>query len=658
MTLTELLVAISIMGVLIATIATTTTVAFRTAGGTEGRANVARAEQSLDLWLPADLRSVDGNDPLGFNVDPDASPCGDPVSCDGIDVSGANALQLTWTTSADLIDGVSINDTVSLSGTTVVQYQYIQIGTEWVIQRIECTAGSCRSSIVIQGVEAPPASPPAAPFDPALDSPIWAMSVTQPAPGDTPEVTVRINGGGESAGSGGGEKTITLGAGGLPTGTIVADAFEVEAFNRATSRCSGRITLLVDHSGSIGSTNFENVVKPGVQAFIDAFRGKPVQVQVILFGDVANALQPAAAGNQWHYYVDMRDDAAVNGLVSAVAATAFESNSTNWEEGFVHATKEANGDASWLPSRIILFTDGVPTSHRRGSGSWSNGTVIDYNDGKYTSPLWPDATGQAINFNQEAFDRTDVIVNQIRGSVDLIFVGVGDDLNDNATSKDPSGNAVEAGWIQNRDAFTNRDALPTTPAEIRTGSDVLERLLTGDDSISVIEATTDVAGDYDNVQTANYYRLQAFQASQFADAMRTTALKDCGGTVSIETVLASDGSRVGDEFIYENTNTFKPNGDSVNLPEPRQRTTTSADLPIGTLDWSIPASVNYYEVELTPQVNSTLDGYDFDHWECAFGSTPKTVTTVGAGEWLGVRVDLRANEALNCKMVVTPGPSS
>ena len=108
------------MGVLTAVIATTITVAFRTAGGTEGRANVARAEQSLDLWLPADLRSVDGNDPLGFNTDPDASPCGDPVSCDGIDVTGANALQLTWTTSADLIDGASINDTVSLSGTAVV----------------------------------------------------------------------------------------------------------------------------------------------------------------------------------------------------------------------------------------------------------------------------------------------------------------------------------------------------------------------------------------------------------------------------------------------------------------------------------------------------------------------------------------------------------
>ncbi|MGI9645286.1 MAG: type II secretion system protein, partial [Ilumatobacteraceae bacterium] len=103
MTLPELLIVVSIMGILGAVVAAAVTVSYRTVTGTEGRVNVARAEQSIDTWLPADLTSTDVTDTTLPAVDdsPGATPCGNPTSCDGVDMGGVNLLQLAWRTLVD-----------------------------------------------------------------------------------------------------------------------------------------------------------------------------------------------------------------------------------------------------------------------------------------------------------------------------------------------------------------------------------------------------------------------------------------------------------------------------------------------------------------------------------------------------------------------------
>ena len=58
MTLPELLISISIMGIIIGVISSALIVTLRQQDATEGRINVARSEQSVGLWLPGDLASA------------------------------------------------------------------------------------------------------------------------------------------------------------------------------------------------------------------------------------------------------------------------------------------------------------------------------------------------------------------------------------------------------------------------------------------------------------------------------------------------------------------------------------------------------------------------------------------------------------------------
>ena len=102
MTLPEVLIAITVLGILLATISTALIVTLRQQSSTEGRLNVARSEQSIGMWLPGDLASA-----AAISVEPDWTPCGH-IEVDGEWVetgdvcppsglpAGSNALMLGW----------------------------------------------------------------------------------------------------------------------------------------------------------------------------------------------------------------------------------------------------------------------------------------------------------------------------------------------------------------------------------------------------------------------------------------------------------------------------------------------------------------------------------------------------------------------------------
>lgn len=54
-------------------------------------------------------------------------------------------------------------------------------------------------------------------------------------------------------------------------------------------------------------------------AFIESFRGTPTQVQIVSFSYYSQAI---GAGSDWHHYIDMTDDAAVDALKSAAVDVA------------------------------------------------------------------------------------------------------------------------------------------------------------------------------------------------------------------------------------------------------------------------------------------------------------------------------------------------
>lgn len=481
MTLPELLVAIVMLGLLMTVLSSAIIVTLRQQDNTEGRLNVARAEQTISMWIPADLASADIVD-----TSPEATPCGATV-CDGIDLSGgSNVMMLTWT--LDNGDG-----TVT---TTNVSYHFAPSGDgeTYNLSRVECqsTNGSawvCSSKIVLRDLPGPPAGEAFVPgvangeacsreVDPVpCTRPTWVIIVSEPLaadaitegdfacptppPGQTSlcndsdlkdanRVIVSINGGGDSEGAGGGINQISITAGGTVRTTIDAKSVQgTPSFVEARSRCGGPITLVIDESGSIGSTAI-NDVKAGVRKFVEAVAGTPVKLQVVRFDTKASIL----GSSEWHHYFDMTNEADVNALLAAINGLSSKS-STNWEDALFRTFYESDGSiTTQMPETVVFFTDGVPTTERLAN---RNGSLPA--EPAAPGAPWPNSNGSV--YNQVGFNRADYIANKFRRSVRMIGVGVGPDLSKNSTWISNPGAGYTLTWERGSYSYV-KDTFKTT----------------------------------------------------------------------------------------------------------------------------------------------------------------------------------------------------
>jgi len=428
MTLPEVLIAVMVTGVLVAAMATATQVVLRQSDNTAGRVNNARSEQSVGIWMPADLASAEEVD-----TSPSASPCG--TQCPpSVNVTGSNSLMLSWT-------GQIAGETTSIPTRTSVSYRYIQDGEEWEIIRVECPsvgggAPTCHQVTVLHDVLPPPAGTE---YFPGETSPTWVMLVTlaiDPADpsdgsGEATEdptyyikngrrVTVTVHGGGDIAGAGGGADQITLSAGGVnrETSLSTTNISANPTFAATRSRCGGNFGLVIDTSGSIGSNM--SSVRSGVTAFVDAFAGTPVKLQVVRFSTTASTLGTGG----WSRYFDMLNEGDVTDLKAAVAGLA-ASGGTNYEDAFFRMFRNNDGSVPQvLPSTLIFFTDGVPTYNRLNATSATGSPAVAHPD---DSGL-PAGTGSS--YNQMSWNRANRVLREFETDLEkLIGVYVGVDVN-------------------------------------------------------------------------------------------------------------------------------------------------------------------------------------------------------------------------------------
>lgn len=430
MTLPEVLITMVIMGTLLTSLVAATTVIIRQQDNSEGRLNNARSEQNVGIWLPSDLASAESVD-----TSAGASPCG--TECPpGINVGGSNALMLSWT-------GWVSGGTEPVATLTTVSYRYVLVGEEWQIIRVACLkvgggAPTCNEAVVLHDVPAPP---PGQTWEPGVTSPVWVIVVRlalDPAiPGGGPEdtvpsdptyytkngrrVTVTINGGGDVAGAGGGEDTITFSAGGTDRESDLSTSnfSNPPSFGATRSRCGGNFVMAVDTSGSIGSTNMTSV-RNGIIAFINSFAGTPIKLEIVRFSTTASTL---GAGAGWSRYYDMLVDTDVADLKAQVG-TLTSTGGTNWEDAMFRVFKNSDGTVQpTLPDTLIFFTDGIPTYSRLNGTSASAPAVPDNDD----SGL-PAANGSA--YNQVAWNRAWRIARDYYADVErFIGVYVGSDVN-------------------------------------------------------------------------------------------------------------------------------------------------------------------------------------------------------------------------------------
>ena len=427
MTLPEVMISVTITGMLVAAMATATSVILAQADNSQGRINNSRSEQSVSLWMPTDLASAED-----VNTDASASPCG-TLCPSNVNVSGSNALMLSWT-------GSIAGTTESIPTQTSVSYRYIQTADlEWQVIRVWCYAENsapptCSQVVVLHDVSAPP---PGIEYYPGTTSPVWVMLVTlatdPAAPGDGGEgegedptyyvkngrrVTVTINGGGDLAGQGGGTDSITLSAGGTNRETELGTTNLTGAptFAATRSRCGGNFGLVVDTSGSIGSNM--SYVRTGVAGFIDAFAGTPIKLQVVTFATTASTL---GAGASWTKYYDMLVESDVTALKALVAGLN-STGGTNWEDGMFRMFRNSDGTVqATLPKTMIFFTDGIPTYNRFNATSASSAPVAHPDD----SGL---ANSNGSSYSQLAWNRANRVVREFEVDLEkLIGVYVGSD---------------------------------------------------------------------------------------------------------------------------------------------------------------------------------------------------------------------------------------
>ncbi|MGB8860650.1 MAG: VWA domain-containing protein [Ilumatobacteraceae bacterium] len=439
MTLPEVLISIVILGTLMTAMVGATTVILRQQDNSVGRLNNSRSEQNVGIWLPSDLASAElvrpeaERKPCADSVpdltDPLKPPLVIPGPCPaGINVGGSNALMLSWT-------GTVAGSTDAIPTRTTVSYRYVEVDGEFQIIRVKClsvagAAPTCDQVIVMHDATPPP---PGQTWTPGVTSPFWMFVVrlaldpalidepTDTAPVDPTyytkngrRVTVTINGGGDAAGAGGGLDNVTLSAGGTDRKPDLSTSNPSVAptFGATRSRCGGNFAMLVDTSGSIGSTNMASV-RTGITAFINSFAGTPIKLEIVKFSNTATTL---GAGAGWSRYYDMLVESDVADL-NAQVATLSSNGFTNWEDAMFRVFKNNDGSVQpTLPDTLIFFTDGMPTSNRLVSSSSTYPAAADNDDAGL-----PAAGGGS--YNQVSWNRAWRIARDYYADVDR-FIGV------------------------------------------------------------------------------------------------------------------------------------------------------------------------------------------------------------------------------------------
>ena len=292
-------------------------------------------------------------------------------------------------------------------------------------------------------------------FIPGTTKPDWIITVskaTDPAdasgPDETPlpvdpglknkngqRVVVTVNGGGGGTAASGGQSQIFLSAGGTNRDSDLSteDLSGAPTFTAARSRCGGNIGMIVDTSYSISDTQMASI-KAGIQSFLDEFAGTPVKLQIVTFATTGVILGSAAGEPKWFDMLVDSDVAALKALIGdpAIGSSGIDQNGgTNWEDGFQRMLRNVDGSIpAQMPSKVIFFTDGVPTYDRLAGHTSSTAPAV-------SDPLdagLPASTGSS--YSQVGWNRAERVVRD-RGKVDVIGIFVGT-LPTNTTTFQPS----------------------------------------------------------------------------------------------------------------------------------------------------------------------------------------------------------------------------
>lgn len=328
-TLVELLLAVSIIGLLMASITAAFTVVLRSQKPTLDRLSESKDVLFVETWVPIDLASA-----KSIDVSPTLQPAAESLP-------GSNALTITR---YDL----GVDPPVEFQ----VSYRYEEENGEWRLVRYEIRNGVKRD-VVAHALPAPPAL-----WVPGDLVPTNVLRAVSRQPTDLRasgvSFTVTFNSG----------NSFTSGGAGLGPGTELgpvdlasSGSMSNPANTAPPTSCGSSIAVAINSSAANLAA-----VKVAAKSFIDGVAGTGTRLRIVSFGKNATSRLPTswAAGG-----VSLTDPANVTAAKSAVDLTV-ASNDANWEEAVRLAATDFNNTIGIgkrptdQPQLVVLITDKSP----------------------------------------------------------------------------------------------------------------------------------------------------------------------------------------------------------------------------------------------------------------------------------------------------------
>ncbi len=358
MTLVELLIGITLTGVLTAALGAALSVTLRAERPTQQRIAESSDVMFLQTWVPVDLSSA---------IAADGTPTLQPASSQLL--PGTNVVTLT-------------REDPDLGGTYLVAYRYEPDGDGWAIVRYEIhspgTAGeSVTRMVVAHAVAAPPAGwTPDQPPTFAVQLRSRNQVVLRPI-GEDMEVTFASG------------NVFTTGGAGLSSNDLLPTDYRGGIVDPSAppSRCGGTVALVLDTSGSISQVGGDPYLEAAATGLVDAFTGTPTLLSITGFSRNAYALYPTTAGS---YISLLNPSAEVTAARTAITNITY-GGTTNWEDGLWLPFRESNGTLrTQLADLVVFVTDGDPNRNRTTPGN-SNDNRIDPEDVSRAATMANDA---------------------------------------------------------------------------------------------------------------------------------------------------------------------------------------------------------------------------------------------------------------------------
>jgi prepilin-type N-terminal cleavage/methylation domain-containing protein len=353
-TLPELLITMTISGVLLGAISAALIMVLRTSPRIQQSVAESKDVSFVQTWVPIDLSSASS-----IETSPTFSPATSTT------LPGTNALTIRrW----------------DISGETAVEFQvayrYVFSIDEWQLVRYEVrNAGTAAETVTKVGVAHELAPPPTG----------WT-------PVDAPEhaIVVRARNGEGSGSSQGYDVTVTFvsgetfktGGANIGEGSYLPANPDIGFVDPTAppSRCGGTIVMVLDSSGSVPGQGGGTQLKDAAIQFMEAFKGTPTRFGILGFDYSAYPIYPSAAGS---YFALLDNTAQVNAATSAVNAMTWDKKwysgipgngyGTNWEHG-LYLPFWAPDDVPWpsTPDLVVFVTDGDPNRKMVGTNGASD----------------------------------------------------------------------------------------------------------------------------------------------------------------------------------------------------------------------------------------------------------------------------------------------